>query len=140
MFSASKGREVLILDAMARNCSHTSLRLFAKRKSATTRRGRSICLSSDKRCAVGRDAWLAGLSFLILLTHSAKAVEDSYWLASYCLLIFWGKFGGRFSAGLHFCFCFPPMYHIRLPSSGQLPPHLMAVAACYWQLRYRNET
>lgn len=142
VFAASKGREVLILDAMARKGSHTSFRSFAKRKGASKRRGRKICLLGGKRCAVGRDTWLAGLSFLILLTHSAIFEEDAYWLESYCLLIFWGKFGRGTSAGLHFCFCFPPMYHMRLSSSGQLPPHLMAVAAaaCYWQLQYRNET
>lgn len=53
VFPASKEREVLILDAMARKGSRTIFRSFAKRKSATARRGRNICLSGDKRCTVG---------------------------------------------------------------------------------------
>lgn len=39
--------------------------------------------------------------------------------------------------GFIFAFAFLSLYHIRLPLSGQLPPHLMALAACYWQ---RTET
>lgn len=35
--------------------------------------------------------------------------------------------------GFIFAFAFLSLYHIRLPLSGQLPPHLMAVAAYYWQ-------
>lgn len=115
MFPASKGKGRYLFWTPWLGKVHTRVFVHLQSaKGATKRRGRSICLSGGKRCAVGRDTWLAGLSFLILLTHSAKFEEDAYWLESYRLLIFWGKFGGGISAGLHFCFCFPPMYHMRL--------------------------
>ena len=86
---------------------HTGFRSFAKRKSASTRGGGSICLSGDKRCAVGRDAWLAGLCSSYTLLKARKFEWNPYWLESYHLLYFWGKFGGGIAAGLHFCYCFP---------------------------------
>lgn len=82
-------------------------RVVGHLQSAEARQGVADDVLFDRRYAAGRDAWLAGLSLLVLLTHSAKVEEDSYWLKSDCLLIFWGKFGGGTSAGLHFCFCFP---------------------------------